>query len=201
MTTTTHQTLTIYGGKGWVGSALAAEAEARGHVVELGDRLPPPDCPGPSRSVVLIATDVLIVAVPGVVLAVAIGDLIRTASASNARLAVVGGSGSLLAAPGGARLMDAPDFREEWKPEARAHVVALQALRAASSALDWFYLSPPALFGSWTGTPSTGAYREGDDAVVLTEGRSEISGPDYARAFLDEVESSAHSRRRFTVAR
>jgi putative NADH-flavin reductase len=139
--------------------------------------------------------------VPGVVLAVVITDLVHSALASRARLAVVGGSGSLLASPGGSRLMDAADFHEEWKPEARAHARVLQTLREASRTLDWFYLSPPAAFGAWTGAASTESYRSGDDVVLVAEdGTSEISGSDYARAFVDEIESGAHPRRRFTVA-
>lgn len=199
MDTTAHQRLTIYGGTGWVGSALASEARARGHVVTIGGRLGAPD--RWRRALDTTAADALLVAVPGVVLADVIHDLMGAALAPNARLAVVGGSGSLLGVAGGARLMDADDFRDEWKPEAAAHAEALQALRGAPAALDWFYLSPPASFGAWTGTPSTGTYRTGDDVVVTgADGASTISVADFATAFLDEIASGAHSRRRFTVA-
>jgi uncharacterized protein len=48
---------------------------------------------------------------------------------------------------------------------------------------------------------ATGRYRVGGD-VLLTDadGNSTISGADYAKAFVDEIEQPAHRRQRFSVA-
>jgi putative NADH-flavin reductase len=48
---------------------------------------------------------------------------------------------------------------------------------------------------------ATGQYRVGGDILVTNaNGDSEISGADYAKAFVDEIEQPAHRRKRFTVA-
>lgn len=47
---------------------------------------------------------------------------------------------------------------------------------------------------------TTGAYRTGGDLLVTKDdGSSEISGTDYALAFVDEIERHAHRGQRFTV--
>ncbi|WP_411158107.1 NAD(P)-dependent oxidoreductase, partial [Streptomyces eurocidicus] len=113
-----------------------------------------------------------------------------------ARLVFVGGAGSLRL-PNGERVIDQPGFRDEWKPEASAHVELLDALRALPEGVDWTFLSPSALFlpGERTGTFRLG----GEDLLADAEGASRISGEDYAVALLDEVETPAHRRARFTV--
>jgi putative NADH-flavin reductase len=190
MSTSTNPSLKVFGGAGWVGRALVAEAAARGHSVVDGGRVG-------SDHGVSDRADAIVVAVPGAVQA-----LIAQATREGSRLAVVGGSGSLLTADGGPRLMDAHDFRPEWLPEARAHAAALEVLRSAPAGLDWFCLSPPAAFGPWTGAVATRAYRTGADVVLRgADGTSVISEADYALAFVDELERPLHSRRRFTVAR
>ncbi len=108
------------------------------------------------------------------------------------RLFVVGGAGSLEAAPG-VRLVDTPEFPEEYKTEALASAAALGFLRDAGPELDWTYLSPAPVFPY--GEP-TGKYVVGADSPV---GES-ISGADFAVALVDELERPAHSRSRFTVA-
>jgi putative NADH-flavin reductase len=114
------------------------------------------------------------------------------AAVGSARLLVVGGAGSLLAAPG-IRLVDTPEFPEEYRQEALATAAALELLRSAGPDLDWTYLSPAPAFPA--GEP-TGRYVVGDDEPVGTS----ISGPDFARALVDELERPAHRRTRFTVA-
>jgi uncharacterized protein len=70
-----------------------------------------------------------------------------------------------------------------------------------STEADWFFVSPAGAFGSYNPGVATGRYRVGGD-VLLTdpEGKSEISGPDFALAFVDEIEAPRHHRTRFTVA-
>ena len=46
----------------------------------------------------------------------------------------------------------------------------------------------------------TGSYRTGGDVLVTqADGSSEISGTDFALAYVDEIEQHAHPRQRFTV--
>ncbi|HWU31953.1 MAG TPA: NAD-dependent epimerase, partial [Marmoricola sp.] len=114
--------------------------------------------------------------------------------------AFVGGAGSSLASEGGPRLIDGSDFPDEYKPEAAAHGEILDRLREEPEGLDWFYVSPAAVFGAWAAGDATGAYRTGGDVLVTKEdGSSEISGADFALAFVDEIASPKHSRQRFTV--
>lgn len=96
--------------------------------------------------------------------------------------------------------MDTPQFHDDWKPEALAHAKVLDALRDAPAELDWFYVSPAALFGSFAPGEATGSYRTGGDVLVTKDdGSSEISGADYALAFVDEIEQRNHVRERFTT--
>ncbi|MEZ0166450.1 NAD(P)-dependent oxidoreductase [Kineococcus sp. LSe6-4] len=127
--------------------------------------------------------------------------LTDVATTEGARLSFVGGAGSLQVGEGGPTVVSQPDFNPEYRPEALAHSEILQSLRAGGPDLDWFYLSPAAEFGAWVPGERTGTFRLGGD-VLLTdaEGGSTISGDDYAIAYVDEIESGAHPRRRFTVA-
>jgi putative NADH-flavin reductase len=110
------------------------------------------------------------------------------------RLFVVGGAGSLEAAPG-VPLIDAPDFPPAWKPIAAAHGKALDALRKSS--IDWTYLSPSALFEPGQ---RTGNFRLAQDTLLAdSAGNSSISMEDYAIALVDELEQPQHRRQRFTV--
>lgn len=114
---------------------------------------------------------------------------------------MVGGAASLLVADGGPRLIDAPEFPEQFRPEAGSAAEALEALRADTTGEDWFFVSPAAGFGSYSPGQPTGKYRLGGDVLLTDEsGKSEISGADYALAFVDEIETPAHHRARFTVA-
>jgi hypothetical protein len=111
------------------------------------------------------------------------------------RLLVVGGAGSLFAAPGMA-VIDTPNFPAAYKAEAAAGAAYLEALRQEKD-LDWTFLSPSALF---TDGPRTGTFRLGqNDLLVGADGKSWISFADFAIAFIDELERPTHSRQRFTV--
>ena len=123
----------------------------------------------------------------------AIIDPVRRAGVK--RLLVVGGAGSLWAAPG-LKVIDAPGFPAEYKAEAAAGGAFLEQLRK-EQVLDWTFLSPSAEF---VDGERTGKYRLGqDDLLVGASGRSWISFEDFAKAFIYELEQPAHSRRRFTI--
>jgi hypothetical protein len=111
------------------------------------------------------------------------------------RLLVVGGAGSLEVKPG-VRVIDTPDFPEQWKGTARATADVLELLRNERD-LQWTFLSPAAMLQPGS---RTGSYREGTDQLLVDEkGQSHISTQDYAVAMLDEVEKPSHVRQRFTV--
>jgi putative NADH-flavin reductase len=125
----------------------------------------------------------------------------KAAAAGGARVGVVGGAGSLNVAEGGPLLVDTAEFPAEFKATALAHADVLEWFRGTEPDLDWFYVSPPALFGSYAPGEATGAYRTGGDLLLVDDaGNSEISGADFAVAFVDEIVEPKHRRTRFTVA-
>jgi putative NADH-flavin reductase len=110
------------------------------------------------------------------------------------KLVIVGGAGSLEAAPG-VQLVDTPDFPAAYKKPALAHRDALEIIRRAP--FDWTYVSPSAEINEGT---RTGQYRIGTNQLLLdASGQSHISMEDFAAAVLDEVEKPQFSRSRFTV--
>ena len=122
--------------------------------------------------------------------------LVEAVRASGAkRYLVMGGAGSLEVAPG-VRLIDTPEFPAMYKDEAAKGAAFLDLLRG-ESALDWTFLSPPALIDAGT---RTGKFRVGKDQLLVdAAGKSHISFEDFAVALVDEIERPQHSRQRFTV--
>lgn len=205
----------VWGGTGYAGSAIASQARKRGLEVAAVSRSEATNrtegveylqgSVADRELVDLLAkkSDVVVVALHATgepSLAEVYSDLVATARDHGTRLAFVGGAGSSLVAEGGPRLIDTPEFQEEWKPEASAHADILERLRAEGEGLDWFYVSPAAVFGSWAPGEATGTYRTGGDVLVtLEDGTSSISGADLALAFVDEILEPKNSRKRFTV--
>lgn len=111
------------------------------------------------------------------------------------RLLVVGGAGSLEVKPG-LRVIDTPEFPDQWKGTARATADVLQLLRREHD-LGWTCLSPSAMLQPGT---RTGTFRLGTDQLLVdANGQSRISTQDYAVAMIDELEQPKHLRQRFTV--
>lgn len=209
--------IVIFGGTGYSGGNIAREAVGRGHEVVSYSRNAPTDpIEGVDYRLGSMAdpavvdaaadgADQLVVAlhavdVDGAPMVERVPALIEAARRHGARLSFVGGAGSSLVAEGGPRLLDTPDFLEDWKPEALAHADVFEAVRQAPEDLDWFYVSPAALYGSFAPGETTGSYRiDGEVLVTKEDGSSEISGTDLAKAYVDEIESGAHPRQRFTV--
>jgi hypothetical protein len=82
-------------------------------------------------------------------------------------------------------------------PGAQAARDALGAMRG-NTALDWTFLSPPALLAAGE---RTGRYRVGgEDLLMAGAGPAGISVADLAVALVDEIETPRHVRARFTVA-
>ena len=212
-------TVAIFGGTGYAGSAIAAEAAKRGlSVISISRNAGAAAAPGVDArqgnvhdatlvDQVAAEADVVIVSIRhaagegGVGLIDALPALAASVAKHGKRLGWVGGAASLYVAEGGPRLLDTPEFPEMFKDEAGSAARVLEALRADTTGVDWFFVSPAGGFGSYNPGVATGAYRVGGD-ILLTgaDGKSEISGPDFALALVDEITSPAHHRTRFTVA-
>ena len=199
--------IAVVGASGSVGSRIVSEALARGHRVTGVARIPAKIAPRENLTIAagdigrpetlagtLAHHDVVVSAVR--FLSYEIDQLIEALElAGKPRLVMVGGAGSLITAAGGL-LVDAPNFPEAAKAEARAGAEKLVALRKQTE-VDWTFLSPSALF---TPGERTGGYRVGTDHLLTgADGKSRISQEDYAIAIIDEIEAPRHRRERFTV--
>ncbi|MCJ1715355.1 NAD(P)-dependent oxidoreductase [Curtobacterium sp. VKM Ac-2922] len=212
-------TIVVFGGTGYAGSAITHEALSRGHqvvaVARDTSKLDPADnltlAQGDAFDAAFVAqvtkdADVVVVSLhavqaDGSELKDKFQHFVDAAAAAGARLGIVGGAGSLLVAEGGPALFDTAEFPDAFKGEAKSHAQVLEALRSSGTDVDWFYVSPAAAFGGYNPGERRGTYRTSDD-VLLTDadGNSDISGADYAIAFVDEIERPAHHQARFGVA-
>ena len=212
--------ITVIGGTGYAGAAIATEAVKRGHQVTAVSRTAPQT---PVEGVEYVTGSiqdaaVLDQVVPGrdvVISALSpragsegqlegiVTELVRRVDGTATRLGYVGGASSLLVSEGGPRLWDTTKDHvpDEVKPEIETGLQVLDDLRATPESVDWFYVSPPEEFGSWVPAPATGSYRLGGDVLLRNEeGESKISAADLAVAIVDEIEKPAHRRARFTAA-
>ncbi|SOB84899.1 NAD(P)-dependent oxidoreductase [Streptomyces sp. 1331.2] len=207
--------IAVIGANGTIGSAVVAEAAARGHEVVAVVRDPGRYRGGAAlveRADVLDPADVARVAAGRDVLVSAVGGgdgpghlaLIEPAARSLVeglrrlgaapRLIAVGGAGSLETAPG-VRVWDTPGLPEPILQIMHAHGAALDYYRTVSD-IRWTVLSPAAEIGPGE---RTGHYRTGLEQLLTDdEGRSRISVPDYAVALVDEIEQPEHIGERFT---
>jgi putative NADH-flavin reductase len=199
--------IVVLGASGRAGSEITREAAARGHTVTAIARKPGaiPTADGVTAvagdasdatalAPLLKGADAVISALHHDIPAATLLKALRTAGVP--RLLVTGGASSLEVAPG-VKLIDTPDFPEEWKVFARNGIVFLDDLRGETD-IDWTYFSPAALIEE---TPRLGAFRTGTDQLIVDEnGESRIGFADYAIAMIDELEKPQHSRARFTAA-
>jgi uncharacterized protein len=201
--------IAVYGVTGMIGSRVAAEAISRGHEVvgisrsggsgaaPEGTRTERGDAGDAAFAKGIASQADLVVSAIGPsrtggdrrAYLTALRTLVDTLG--DARLVVVGGAGSLLV--DGGRLVDQPDFPEAYKAEALVGAEALEYLRSLDASVDWTFLSPAPVVQPGQ---RTGGYRLGLDSPA---GES-ISAEDYAVALVDELETGAHRRQRFTVA-
>ncbi len=206
----------LFGVTGNAGQAILQEALSRGHSVTAAARQTGFFHPVGKANVVTVDAldasilkdvikghDAVIVAISGrksghgTVATVATNLLAAMPAAGVSRLLWVGGAGTLEVAPG-VRLVDTPQFPAAYKEEALGQGVALQTLRDSNTAINWTYVSPPAIIGVGA---RTGTYRTGGDQLLLDgQGNSTISWIDYAAAIVDELEKNAHPKARITVA-
>lgn len=210
--------ITVLGGTGYAGSAVVAEAARRGHDVTAFSRsLPQVQVPGvtyvqgdatdeAALAGAVSGADVVVAALaPRGPLADSFRDVYRTvarlADAEGARLYVVGGFSSLRPAPGAPRYVeDLSQVPEALHGEILAGAALItEDLPAAPESLDWVFVSPAQVFGSFAPGEQLGTYRLGDDVAVVPEGGT-ISAPDYALGLLDLVERDEHHRAHVNLA-
>lgn len=205
----------VIGGTGYAGGHIAAEAASRGHEVVSVSRKEPSDriegveyvqgdvLDPASLADTLAGADVVVSAISprgdmtdkGLD---AVRALVQALTGTSTRLGVVGGAMGSLSAPGGPRLWDL-GVPEEYRHEAKFGIDSLEILQG-SEGLDWFYVHPPKEFGAWVPGERTGSYRDGGEVFVEdADGKSYISGADYAVAFVDEIENPRHHGERFAV--
>jgi putative NADH-flavin reductase len=205
--------ITVIGGTGYAGSAIVAEAAARGHhVTALSRSLP--DAPIPTvtyvqgdatdeatLSAAIEGSDIVVAALaPRGPLAAGFRDVNRTvarlADAAGAALFVVGGYSSLRPAPGADRFVtDLSHVPAELQGEILAGAaLIIEDLPAAPATLDWVFVSPALGFGAHAPGERLGRYRLGDDVAVQPEDGGAISAPDYALGFVDLIEKGEHHR-------
>ena len=208
-------TIAIIGGTGYTGRNLAREARSRGHeVVSFSRSAPAEPVEGVTYEHGTSAEATRVVPGADVVVATlsprgaTAGTLRATYAAladaaveTGARLVVVGGFSSLRPAEGEPRFVEG-EIPEEFRDEAlEGDSVRAWLQSAAPDGLDWTFVSPAGGYGAWAAGERTGRYRLGGEVALFDEeGRSEISGPDFAVAVVDEVEAHAHPREHVGVA-
>lgn len=215
----TSKKITIIGGTGYAGSAIAREAAKRGHTVtSISRSVPAEQIPGvtyvassvENAGETLAGADVIVGAFSprGAnkgALAKVYADLAHKAADIGARLVLVGGFSCLRRSVGGPRMLEG----ESFPPEVPAEVVAealenldvLNNLLADTTGVDWLFVSPAMEFSAWQPGEDLGRYRVGDEVALFDEnGKSAISGIDYARAVLEEIEHPTRHRAQIGVA-
>lgn len=214
-----RKNITIVGGTGYAGSAILREAVTRGHSVTAISRSVPAEI---VKDVTYVAGDLLhgpfdLGGADVVVGAISpraenAGTLVKAYTAladqardAGARLVLVGGFSCLRRVAGGPRMIQGESFPLDVPQsvviEAKENMDVLTHLLADSSSLDWLFVSPAMEFSAWMPGEDLGRYRIGDEVALFDEnGRSAISGPDYARAVLDEIEHPTRHRAQIGVA-
>ena len=211
--------IVIFGGTGFLGRNILAEAAARGHSIDsvsptrVIDGSPKDEVSFERGSIfdaelverVARGADVIVVSMPagetdGKSLVEALPALFAASQEDGVRLGFVSGAGTLAVSEGGPLLLDTPEFPAEALDEARGHQSVLEALKASESDVDWFALSPSAEFGATHPGEATETFRLGEDTLLVGPGgTSSISAADFAHAFVDEIDRPQHNRARFTV--
>lgn len=205
--------ITVIGGTGYAGSAIVAEAAARGHEVTAYSRSLPASqiadvdyVQGDASDEVALRkliehADVIVGALsPRGALADSFRDVYHTiahlADAAKVPLFIVGGFSSLRPAPGAPRYVtDLSHAPAEYHAELTT-VTALVAddLPATPETLDWVFVSPAGKFGSYVPGERLGRYRVGDDVALRPEDGGEISGADFALGFVDVIDQGNRHR-------
>jgi putative NADH-flavin reductase len=211
--------ITVIGGTGYAGSAIVAEAAARGHeVTSLSRSLPAERVIGvnyvqgdatdeATLSSVISGSDVVVGALaPRGPLADSFREvyriIARLAEAEGVPLFVVGGFSSLRPAAGAPRFVaDLSHAPAEFHAElVTVSALVTDDLPASPDTLDWVFVSPAGKFGSFAPGERLGEYRVGDDVAVQPQDGGAISGADYALGFVDLIERGDYHRAHLNLA-
>ncbi len=211
--------IVVIGGTGYAGSAIVAEAAARGHEVTAFSRSLPDDrVPGvnytqgdatdeSTLASVISGADVVVAALaPRGPLAGPFRDVNRTIArlteAEHARLFVVGGYSSLRPSAGAPRFMeDLSHAPAEIHDEILAGAaLIIEDLPATPQTLNWVFVSPALAFGAFAPGEQLGEYRLGDDVAVAPDDGGAISSADYALGVVDLIEQDDHRRAHVNLA-
>ena len=200
--------IVVFGGSGRIGRRITAEAHHRGHDVTVVCRSTPEESingadhirgdMADSELVERLArtSDVVVSATGPGHTPDELGAFRRMIDAATdhlvgTRMMVIGGAGTLITE--GRTLAGSGTLSSRSEADAEAHIEVLHDLYLAPSFVDWTYLTPPPqlIYGSRTGTYITGTNNPAGQY---------ISAEDLAVAAVDELETPAHRRARFTVA-
>lgn len=123
----------------------------------------------------------------------AIAHLTSLIANSPTRFIVVGGAGSLYVdADHKIKLIDTPEFPEQFKATAQAQDKTLEELKNQSN-VQWTFVSPAPDF-QYEGN-RTGEYRISNDEVI----GDYVSYADFAIAIVDEIANAHYVQQRFAV--
>ncbi|WP_024802978.1 NAD(P)-dependent oxidoreductase [Nocardia sp. BMG51109] len=125
-----------------------------------------------------------------------VGNLVRAAGTSGARVVEIGLAATLKSGDG--RLYDDADaFPAFLRPFAEARMRGLAAWREASDQIDWLVVTPPPLLSPQA--PPTGRYRLAGDILDSTLAAVPLSYTDLATAIVDQIDSPTHHRSQIAV--
>lgn len=209
----------LIGASGFIGSAILNEALSRGHQVKAVVRHPE-KVTVKNDKLEVIAGDVkntatltgIIKGADAVISAYnpgwsnpdiyndtlsgykAIIEAVKNAGVT--RLLVVGGAGSLFVKPG-VTVIDTGVLPEAILPGVKGLAEVYYNQLKPETSLDWAFFSPA---GNIAPGQRTTNYKLGkDDLIVDAKGESNISVEDYAAAMINELETPAHHKTRFTI--
>lgn len=208
--------IVVLGGTGYTGGNVVQEAASRGHQVVSVSRSEPKERLDGVRYELGDAERLAREVVPGADAVVAAlsprgdmagrlvdvyGEIARLSAEAGARFLQVGGFSSLRPAPEAPRFVEG-DIAAEYRDEAlEGEATRVMLVEQAPKDLDWVFVSPAGAYGSWAPGERTGTYRVGDEVALFdADGESNISGPDFAAAIVDEIETAAHHRSHIGVA-
>jgi putative NADH-flavin reductase len=209
-------TVAVFGGTGYTGANIVREAAARGHsVISVSRRKPKEPVEGVQYEVgsveelaprVIAGADVVVAALSprgdmAGRLVELYRELARLSAAAGARYVQIGGFSSLRPAPGEPRFVEG-ELSEQFRDEAlEGEATRVMLVEDSPENLDWLFFSPAGGYGAYAAGERTGRYRLGNDVALFdAEGVSYISGADFARAVVDEIENPKHSREQVGVA-
>lgn len=199
----------VVGGTGYAGASIAKEAASRGHSVTALSRSAPTE---PIAGVAYIQANAAeagtYVAGHDVVVAAIsprgetsgkqflyYAELAKAAQAAGARFVVIGGFSGTRMAAGEPRHIQTNNVPPQYLAEAMEGYINLTLLLDWPAELDWLYVSPAGVYGAFAPGERTGLYRTaGDISLFDADGKSFISGEDFALAVVDEIETPTRHR-------